>query len=80
MVAAPGGGAYGRTVLHNFRLKVIHVFSFGVAVEMVHSFCHYYRADGLGNGRSSGATGHFNYLALLLIAQLIGGVDKVLSN
>ena len=38
MLAAPGGGAYGRTVLHNFRLKVIHVFSVGVAVEMVHSF------------------------------------------
>ena len=50
-------------------------------MEMVHSFCHDDGVDGLNDGRGGGAVGHFvNYVALLSIALLIGGIDKVLSN
>ena len=48
---------------------------------MVHGFFHDDGADGLGNGRGGVDVGRFiNYLALLRIALLIGGVDKVLHN
>ena len=58
MEAAPDGGADGRTGLCNFRLKVIHILSVGVDVEMIHSFPHDDGVDGIGNGRGGRAVGH----------------------
>ena len=59
MAAAPGSGADGRTGLRNLRLKVIHFLNIGVAVDMVHSFCHDDGTNGLGNGLGREAGGPF---------------------
>ena len=61
MAANPDGGADGHTGLRKLQIKVIHILSVGMAVEMVRGFCHDEGADGLGDGDGcgGGAMGHF---------------------
>ena len=60
---------------------MIHVFSVGVVVDMVHSFSMMTARTALAMAVVAEPWAIFvNYLALLCISLLIGGVDKVIRN